>query len=100
MPTRNIYAGFYANLIGFSKATKIVFYVEFLLLLILGIVMYGFYIRERGRRSVITFNNAKKLKDQNGRIRSNTAYRQAKMDNKESTVTGESQSRTTTTLIK
>ena len=41
------YAGFYANLIGTSDSTKLIFIVEFSLLLLMGIVMYGIYLRER-----------------------------------------------------
>ena len=42
-----IYAGFYANLVGFHDSTKIVFLVEFTLLLVMAISMYIFYLRER-----------------------------------------------------
>ena len=49
------YAGFYANLIGVSRDTKILFLVEFLLLLLMGIVMYAFFVRERHIKSKIKF---------------------------------------------
>ena len=42
-----IYAGFYANLVGFQFSTKIVFAIEFTLLLVMAISMYIFYVRER-----------------------------------------------------
>ena len=45
--TAPIYAGFYANLVGFHESTKIVFLIEFTLLLVMAISMYIFYLRER-----------------------------------------------------
>ena len=47
------YAGFYANLVGVSNSTKIIFLVEFSLLFLMGIMMYGFYLRERHIKSKI-----------------------------------------------
>ena len=41
------FAGFYANLKGVSTATSFIFIIEFSLLALLGILMYGFYLRER-----------------------------------------------------
>ena len=41
------FAGFYANLIGVSTITSFIFIVEFSLLALMGIFMYGFYLRER-----------------------------------------------------
>ena len=49
------YAGFYANLVGVSNSTKIIFLVEFSLLFLMGIMMYGFYLRERHIKSKIKF---------------------------------------------
>ena len=52
------FAGFYANLNGVSEATAIVFLVEFSLLLLLAIFMYGFYLRERNLKSKIKFTKS------------------------------------------
>ena len=53
------YAGFYANLVGVSDVTAIIFLVEFLLLLLMGIVMYGFFLRERHLKSKIKFTKTR-----------------------------------------
>ena len=50
-----IYAGFYANLVGFHKSTIIVFLVEFILLFLMAISMYIFYLREKRLKSKIKF---------------------------------------------
>ena len=49
------YAGFYANMVACSELTKVVFLVEFSLLLLMGIVMYGIHMRERRLKSKIKF---------------------------------------------
>ena len=46
-----IYAGFYANLVGFHQSTIIVFLVEFILLFVMAVSMYIFYLRERRLKS-------------------------------------------------
>ena len=56
------YAGFYANMVDSSKATKIVVCVEFFLLLLMGIFMYGVYLRERRQKSKIKFNSNPEIK--------------------------------------
>ena len=52
------FAGFYANLIGVNTSTSLVFIVEFSLLALLGIFMYGFYLRERQLKSKIKFTKS------------------------------------------
>ena len=60
------YAGFYANLVGLTTSTKIVFLIEFSILLLMGLVMYGFYVHERRMRSKIKFTKTGTMQPSQG----------------------------------
>ena len=60
------YAGFYANLVGLTTSTKIVFLAEFSILLLMGLVMYGFYVHERRMRSKIKFTKTGTMQPSQG----------------------------------
>ena len=49
------YAGFYANLVGVDRSTAVMFLAEFATLFVMGLIMYGFYVRERHLKSKINF---------------------------------------------
>ena len=65
-PPPSPYAGFYANLVGLTTSTKIVFLVEFSILLLMGLVMYGFYVHERRMRSKIKFTKTGTMQPSQG----------------------------------